>query len=107
MFVRRPTALHFLNSASFDRQRLTLKYKVRPASGVVTRHRNFFTISFKLLRHTFSYFQAFFPVVQTMADYNTLEFTRYADAHKDLNGAGDARPTALQIVEDNDLRGIY
>jgi hypothetical protein len=42
-----------------------------------------------------------------MADYNTLEFTRYADAHKDLNGAGDARPTALQIVEDNDLRGIY
>jgi hypothetical protein len=42
-----------------------------------------------------------------MANYNTPEFTPYEDAHKDLNGAGDARPTALQIVMDNDLQGIY
>ncbi|KAH3979544.1 hypothetical protein HBH98_175770 [Parastagonospora nodorum] len=40
-----------------------------------------------------------------MADYNTPEFTRYADVHKELKGAGDARPTALQIVKDNDLEG--
>lgn len=40
-----------------------------------------------------------------MAEYNTPEFTRYADAHKELKGAGDARPTAIQIVKDNDLEG--
>ncbi|KAJ9604654.1 hypothetical protein H2200_010768 [Cladophialophora chaetospira] len=34
-------------------------------------------------------------------------FDRYADVHKDerLDGPGDARPTALQIVKDNDLVG--
>jgi len=36
-------------------------------------------------------------------DYNTFEFARYADAHKDTSGAGDARPTALQIIKDNNL----
>lgn len=39
-------------------------------------------------------------------DYNTPEFTRYADAHKELKGPGDARPTALQIINDNNLQGI-
>lgn len=41
-----------------------------------------------------------------MAEYNTPEFTRYADVHKELKGAGDARPTALQIVQDNNLEGM-
>jgi NAD(P)-dependent dehydrogenase (short-subunit alcohol dehydrogenase family) len=40
-----------------------------------------------------------------MADYSDPEFTRYAGVHKKLNGPGDARPTALQIVEDNNLEG--
>ncbi|KAJ4367597.1 hypothetical protein N0V83_007182 [Neocucurbitaria cava] len=40
-----------------------------------------------------------------MAEYNTPEFTRYAAAHEKVKGAGDARPTALQIVKDNDLEG--
>jgi hypothetical protein len=40
-----------------------------------------------------------------MSEYNTPEFTRYAAVHKDLNGPGDARPTALQIVQDNELEG--
>ncbi|KAL6711323.1 hypothetical protein ACN47E_005854 [Coniothyrium glycines] len=31
--------------------------------------------------------------------------SRYAEVHKDPQGPGDARPTALQIVEDNDLVG--
>lgn len=29
--------------------------------------------------------------------------SRYAEAHKSTNGPGDARPTALQIVEDEDM----
>jgi NAD(P)-dependent dehydrogenase (short-subunit alcohol dehydrogenase family) len=40
-----------------------------------------------------------------MADYNDPEFTRYAEVHKHWNGPGDARPTALQIVEDDNLQG--
>ncbi|KAF1841082.1 NAD(P)-binding protein [Cucurbitaria berberidis CBS 394.84] len=40
-----------------------------------------------------------------IAEYSTPEFTRYAAIHEQTNGAGDARPTALQIVEDNDLEG--
>ncbi|ORY12373.1 hypothetical protein BCR34DRAFT_563994 [Clohesyomyces aquaticus] len=31
--------------------------------------------------------------------------SRYAEAHKSVKGPGDARPTALQIVRDNDLVG--
>lgn len=31
--------------------------------------------------------------------------SRYAEAHKDTKGPGDARPTALQIVEDEGLVG--
>jgi NAD(P)-dependent dehydrogenase (short-subunit alcohol dehydrogenase family) len=31
--------------------------------------------------------------------------SRYAAAHASLNGPGDARPTALQIVEDESLTG--
>lgn len=42
-----------------------------------------------------------------IAEYNTADFTRYVDAHKDPKGAGDARPTALQIVKDNDLEGEF
>jgi hypothetical protein len=41
-----------------------------------------------------------------MSDYNTPEFKRYASVHKQLNGAGDARPTALQIIKDNNLEGM-
>jgi hypothetical protein len=40
-----------------------------------------------------------------MADYNDPEFARYAGVHKNLDGPGDARPTALQIVQDNNLGG--
>ncbi|KAI0442901.1 short chain dehydrogenase [Xylaria telfairii] len=31
--------------------------------------------------------------------------SRYADAHKNTSGAGDARPTALQIIKDEGLEG--
>lgn len=31
--------------------------------------------------------------------------SRYADVHVSTNGPGDARPTALQIIEDEDLTG--
>ncbi|KAF2732024.1 short-chain dehydrogenase [Polyplosphaeria fusca] len=31
--------------------------------------------------------------------------TRYVESHKDTKGPGDSRPTALQIVQDNDLIG--
>ncbi|KAI1187889.1 hypothetical protein F5B17DRAFT_397629 [Nemania serpens] len=31
--------------------------------------------------------------------------SRYADAHKSTNGPGDARPTALQIIQDQQLTG--
>ncbi|KAH7080585.1 hypothetical protein BKA63DRAFT_506739 [Paraphoma chrysanthemicola] len=40
-----------------------------------------------------------------MTDYSTPDFTRYVDIHKDPRGVGDARPTALQIVKDNNLEG--
>jgi hypothetical protein len=40
-----------------------------------------------------------------MVEYITPEFTRYADAQKELKGPGDARATALQVVKDNDLEG--
>lgn len=40
-----------------------------------------------------------------MAEYNTPAFTRYISVHEQPQGAGDARPTALQIVKDNDLEG--
>ena len=42
-----------------------------------------------------------------MSEYDTPEFTRYAAAHENINGEGDARPTALQIVKDNGLEGAY
>lgn len=35
----------------------------------------------------------------------THTMSRYASAHKDPKGPGDARPTALQIVEDEALTG--
>lgn len=31
--------------------------------------------------------------------------SRYAEAHKNAKGTGDARPTALQIVQDEGLLG--
>jgi NAD(P)-dependent dehydrogenase (short-subunit alcohol dehydrogenase family) len=40
-----------------------------------------------------------------MTEYNTSEFTRYAAAHANINGEGDARPTALQVIKDNNLEG--
>lgn len=40
-----------------------------------------------------------------MSDFNDPEFTRYAAVHKAINGPGDERPTALQIVKDNNLEG--
>lgn len=40
-----------------------------------------------------------------MSEYNSPEFTRYAAAHKSPNGADDARPTALQIIKDEELGG--
>jgi hypothetical protein len=40
-----------------------------------------------------------------MTEYSSPEFTRYADVHRELNGAGDSRPTALQIIQDNNLEG--
>lgn len=42
-----------------------------------------------------------------MAEYNTPAFTRYISVHEQPQGAGDARPTALQIVKDNDLEGKW
>lgn len=40
-----------------------------------------------------------------MTDFSASEFTRYAAVHENTKGAGDARPTALQIVKDDDLEG--
>lgn len=40
-----------------------------------------------------------------MADYDTRDFKRYAAVHEKPKGAGDDRPTALQIIKDNDLEG--
>jgi NAD(P)-dependent dehydrogenase (short-subunit alcohol dehydrogenase family) len=36
-------------------------------------------------------------------DYNTSNMSRYAEAHANPQGPGDARPTALQIVKDENL----
>jgi hypothetical protein len=38
-----------------------------------------------------------------MADYDAPEFKRYAAVHENPKGAGDDRPTALQIVKQNEL----
>lgn len=40
-----------------------------------------------------------------MTNFNSSDFTRYASVHQNTKGAGDARPTALQIVKDNDVEG--
>jgi hypothetical protein len=40
-----------------------------------------------------------------MTDFDAPEFTQYAAVHANPNGPGDERPTALQIVKDNDLEG--
>jgi hypothetical protein len=40
-----------------------------------------------------------------MAEYNSPQFSHYVDAHEAPKGAGDARPTAIQIVKDNHLEG--
>lgn len=34
-----------------------------------------------------------------------IQFDRYEEAHKDLQGPGDARPTASQIIRDEGLEG--
>ena len=41
-----------------------------------------------------------------MVDFSAPDFTRYADVHENTKGPGDARPTTLQIVNDNELEGI-
>ena len=33
--------------------------------------------------------------------------TRYVESHKDTKGPGDARPTALQIIQDEGLEGKW
>ncbi|KAH6616257.1 hypothetical protein C7974DRAFT_441835 [Boeremia exigua] len=45
-------------------------------------------------------FPAFDP-----AEYSLPEFTRYAAVHADPKGPGDARPTAEQVIKDEDLDG--
>lgn len=35
----------------------------------------------------------------------SLRFQRYAEAHANRNGVDDARPTALQIVQDENMVG--
>ncbi|KAF2469911.1 uncharacterized protein BDR25DRAFT_326024 [Lindgomyces ingoldianus] len=40
-----------------------------------------------------------------MADFDAPEFIRYAAVPKHSKGPGDAQPTAMQIVKDNDLEG--
>ncbi|KAF1956301.1 NAD(P)-binding protein [Byssothecium circinans] len=42
-----------------------------------------------------------------MSDNVPAEFKPYAAVHKNTKGAGDARPTAYQIVKDNDLEGKW
>jgi NAD(P)-dependent dehydrogenase (short-subunit alcohol dehydrogenase family) len=42
-----------------------------------------------------------------MADFTDPGFTRYVAVHERPNGAGDARPTGLQIVKDENLEGSY
>ncbi|KAL5397103.1 hypothetical protein PMIN06_005940 [Paraphaeosphaeria minitans] len=40
-----------------------------------------------------------------MTDYDAPEFKRYAAAHENPKGAGDSRPTALQIIKDSETEG--
>ncbi|KAF2032537.1 NAD(P)-binding protein [Setomelanomma holmii] len=40
-----------------------------------------------------------------MSEYDAPDFKRYVEAHEKPKGPGDARPTALQIIKDNDLEG--
>lgn len=42
-----------------------------------------------------------------MVDFGSSEFTRYIAAHEHPEGPDDKRPTALQIVQDNELEGVY
>lgn len=37
----------------------------------------------------------------------TTPYKPYADAHEKPQGAGDARPTALQIIKDNNAEGKF
>jgi len=41
-----------------------------------------------------------------MTDFGASEFTQYAAVHAVPKGPGDARPTAIQIIKDNDLEGM-
>lgn len=40
-----------------------------------------------------------------MDHQQSIHFDRYAESHKHCAGPGDARPTALQIIRDEDLEG--
>lgn len=42
-----------------------------------------------------------------MANFSSPDFVRYAAVHQNTKGAGDARPTALQIVMDNEVEGKF
>lgn len=43
--------------------------------------------------------------LQQQPRYHIRNMSRYAEAHRDTKGPGDARPTALQVVEDEGLIG--
>lgn len=42
-----------------------------------------------------------------MEQQQNIQFDRYAESHKHYAGPGDARPTALQVIEDENLEGQF
>lgn len=69
-------------------------------------------LKFNDLIHTYlsSELRVLHFTTQPAINYRTFHWTsytmsRYAEAHKSTKGAGDARPTAMQIVEDEGLIG--
>ena len=42
-----------------------------------------------------------------MADFTDPGFTRYVAVHEHPSGEGDARPTGLQIIKDENLEGQW
>lgn len=50
--------------------------------------------------HLISIIPNSFPVV-----FPLVKMSRYADAHSDIRGPGDARPTAVQIIKDEKVEG--
>lgn len=62
------------------------------------------TILRKIRSHTVTVLSSRIP---SLSRYNSclVIMSRYAKAHAEMNGPGDARPTALQIVKDEGLEG--